>query len=156
GSVSQTVNRILTTTTLTSSANPSISGDPVTFTATVIAASGTATGNVSFKCGNTLLGTVALDPSGVATITVSSLPVGRDKIVASYLGDTVFAPSHAVLVQTVNATATVIALDAMVIEPKKKSIAIPLLPTGAVSPARSPVLNQEKTRVAVVPPATQG
>jgi hypothetical protein len=44
--------------------------------------------------GKTALGTVSLDSSGIATLIYSSLPVGRDKIIAFYLGNTVFASSQ--------------------------------------------------------------
>ena len=44
-----TSERAATSLTLTSSANPSILGHPVTFTATVAAASGTPTGSVQFQ-----------------------------------------------------------------------------------------------------------
>src|SRR5206468_12439299 len=52
GTLSQTVNQDGTSTTLTSSANPSVYGQAVTFTATVSASApgaGTATGTVQFK-----------------------------------------------------------------------------------------------------------
>src|SRR5207244_1700436 len=59
----QTVNKANTTTTVTSSANPSVFGQSVTFTATVIATgsgTGTPTGTVTFKDGATTLGTVTV------------------------------------------------------------------------------------------------
>ena len=54
-----------TTTTLVARPNPSTLGQPVTFTATVAPASGTATltGSVTFLGGLTTLGTVPLDGS---------------------------------------------------------------------------------------------
>ena len=58
-----------TTTTLTSSANPSVQAAPVTFTARVAPTSGIGapTGSVTFSDGSTVLGTVALS-GGVATL----------------------------------------------------------------------------------------
>src|SRR5262249_1360145 len=66
-------------TTLTSSLNPSLFGQPVTFTATVTAvapATGTPTGTVTFRDGTTSLGTVMLNASGIATLTTTTLSVG--------------------------------------------------------------------------------
>ena len=75
-----------TKTTLTSSVNPSTSGQSVTFTATVTAAAGTPTGTVTFSDGSTVLGTGTLS-GGKATYTTSALSVGSHPITASYSGD---------------------------------------------------------------------
>src|SRR6266852_2034281 len=74
----QVVNKDSSTTTVSSTVNPSVFGQTVTFTATVAAASpgaGTATGTVTFKEGAvTLANTVAI-AAGQATFTTSSLSV---------------------------------------------------------------------------------
>jgi outer membrane protein assembly factor BamB len=76
------------TTTLTSSANPSTYGGPVTLTATVSNGTSTPpTGTVSFMNGSTTLGTGTLNSSGVATFTTSTLPTGPATIDAVYGGD---------------------------------------------------------------------
>jgi hypothetical protein len=79
----------------------------VTFTATVHAASGTATptGTVAFKDGGTSLGTpVTLNGSGVASFTTSTLSSGSHTITAVYSGDSNFATStSAPLIQQVGA-----------------------------------------------------
>jgi hypothetical protein len=79
-----------TTTTLTASPNPVGSGQNVTLTATVKKTSGTGTptGNVSFKYGSIVLGTLPLS-SGVATVSASTTgyAVGTYSITASYAGD---------------------------------------------------------------------
>jgi hypothetical protein len=99
-------NQAATTTTLTSNVNPSQSGQSVTFTATVAAGSGMPTGTVTFKGGTSTLGTAALNASGVATFTTSSLAAGSHSISAAYGGDANFAPSTSTaLTQTVNAPA---------------------------------------------------
>jgi hypothetical protein len=88
--------------TLTSSVNPSISGQSVTFTATVTAAAGTPTGTVTFSDGFTVLGTGTLS-GGKATYTTSALSVGSHPITASYGGDpTNDVSTSNVLVQVVN------------------------------------------------------
>ena len=63
-----------TTTSLASSLNPSVFGQSVTFTATVVKSSGagTPTGTVTFQDGSATLGTGTLNASGVATLTVPS------------------------------------------------------------------------------------
>ncbi len=95
------------TTTLTSSANPSLSGAPVTFTATVTGSSGTPTGTVTFKDGGTTLGTGTLNGSGVATFSTATLAVGSHMITAAYGGDANNLPStSAVLTQVVQQNTT--------------------------------------------------
>jgi hypothetical protein len=88
---------------LVSSANPSVSGSPVTFTAIVRAAiSGIPTGNVTFMDGTKVLGAETYTyPS--ATYTTSSLSVGTHSITAVYSGDSKYgASTSAVLSQVVN------------------------------------------------------
>src|SRR6202030_816137 len=92
----QVVNKDSSTTTVNSTANPSVFGQTVTFTAVVAAVSpgtGTATGTVTFKEGAvTLANTVAM-AAGQATCTTSSLSVGTHTITASYSGDGNFTSS---------------------------------------------------------------
>ena len=64
-----------TTTTLVSSQNPSVSGDSVTFTATVSVTNGLPTGIVTFKDGAATLGTAPL-AGGAAAFATSALGVG--------------------------------------------------------------------------------
>ena len=81
--------------------------NPVTFTATVTGNGATPTGNVTFLDGGNTLGSVALNGSGVATYTTSSLAVGQHNITASYSGDAKDAPAtSAVLAETVTAYGT--------------------------------------------------
>jgi len=93
-----------TTTTLTSAANPSTSGQSVTFTATVTSASGTPTGTVVFQDGSSTLSSVALESSGTATLTISSLSTGTHELSTTYSGDSQFSGSTSTtLNQIVNA-----------------------------------------------------
>jgi hypothetical protein len=92
--VDQIVNSASTGTSLASSANPSTSGQTVTFSATV--SNGTheiPTGTVNFSEGSTVLGTETLNSSGVATYTTSTLPDGTSAISAAYGGDANDNPS---------------------------------------------------------------
>ena len=87
-----TVSAASSTTTLTSSSNPSVYGQNVTFQATVASASGTPTGQVTFKDGAATLGTGTL-VAGVATFSTSTLTVGTHPITAVYGGDATFTGS---------------------------------------------------------------
>ncbi|MFJ1884867.1 beta strand repeat-containing protein, partial [Streptomyces sp. NPDC088137] len=91
----QTVTKASTTTTASSSPNPSVFGQPVTLTATVVAVapgSGTPTGTVTFFIGGVPQAPATLS-GGVATLTVSNLPVGTRSIQATYNGDSNFTTS---------------------------------------------------------------
>jgi len=103
--VSQAVNQptATTTTVVASSANPSTTGQSVTFTATVSSSSaGTPSGTVSFLDGATSIGSATLS-AGKATLTTSALAAGSHSITAKYSGDSTFGTStSAALTQTVN------------------------------------------------------
>jgi hypothetical protein len=85
----------ITSTSLSSSANPSAYGAPVSITATVQSTTtGTPTGTVTFQDGATTLGTATLS-SGRATFTISTLILGTHSITAVYSGDANFVTSAA-------------------------------------------------------------
>jgi hypothetical protein len=104
-----------TATAVSSSANPSVFGQSVTFSAAVTATSpgaGTPTGTVTFFDGSTALGTGTLDGTGHATFTTGALAVAGHTITASYGGDALDAVStSAALTQTVNKDATAAAVS---------------------------------------------
>ena len=104
GPLSQTVNKDASSTTLTSSASPSVYGEAVTFTATVAGAapgSGSGTGIVTFKSGFRVLGTSTLI-GGSAGLSVASFQVGSHSVTAVYGGDGNFtAGTSPALTQTV-------------------------------------------------------
>ena len=104
--------QISSTTEVASSANPSVVGQTVTFTATVNASSGAGvpTGNVTFSDGVTTLDTTSLS-SGQATFTTSSLTLGAHTITVAYGGDANFPASSGSLVQTVNQAPTSTAIS---------------------------------------------
>jgi len=96
----------VTTTTLTSSLNPSVYGQAVTFTAVVSAALGTPTGTVIFFAGSTALGSATL-ANGSASLSTSSLSAGSHSITAAYQGSGAFEPStSSPLKQVVNVSTT--------------------------------------------------
>ena len=87
-----------TSTAVTASPNPSNSGQSVTFTATVTSTAGTPTGTVQFKDGGTSIGSPqALNGSGVASFSTSSLTSGVHTITADYSGDPNFIASTGTL-----------------------------------------------------------
>ena len=93
--LSQTVNRVSSTTTLASSLNNCLYGDSVTLTATVTAG---ATGTVTFMAHNTSSGTdttlgTRTISGGTATFTSSTIPAALYTITAVYSGDTNYADS---------------------------------------------------------------
>lgn len=104
GTVSQTVQLYPTSAALASSLNPSNFGQAVTLTAQVTSsAPAVPTGTVTFKNGNTTLGTATVNSSGTATLNTTKMPVGTDSIIATYNGDSLNAKSSsALLQQTVN------------------------------------------------------
>ena len=114
----QTVVPFPTATRITSLVNPSALGQPVTIQAAVFDAAGPVTaGTVTFRRGKRLLGTVALDGSGTASLSISSLPAGVSRIQAIYNGSPGELSSVSpILAQTVDrvTTATVISFKSLV------------------------------------------
>lgn len=94
--------RAAAATTLTSSPNPSMYGQAVTFTAVVTSFFGAPPDGetVKFKEGTTLLGTGTLS-GGTASFTTSTLPVGTNAIKAVYGGDLHFLGSTSKVVNQV-------------------------------------------------------
>ena len=112
GSTTQDVISSATTTTVASTANPAVYGQPVTFSATVTPAapgSGFPSGTVTFTLGAVTLGTAPLDANGIAsyTTTLGQLPVGSGQVVtATYGGNAGFTGSVGTITETVNKDAT--------------------------------------------------
>jgi hypothetical protein len=102
---------VATTTTLSSSANPSLSGKPVVFSATVSPQTGAGipTGKVTFYNGTTALAAVTLT-SGSARYTTSKLPLGTSSITAVYGGASNNSGSTSAAVNQVVLAATTTAL----------------------------------------------
>jgi hypothetical protein len=95
----------LTTTTLTSSQNPSLPGQSVTFTGTVQTngvTAGAATGTVQFKTNGVAFGSAVAVSSGSVSANISTLPHGSNAITAEYSGDMNFLTSTGSVSQTVD------------------------------------------------------
>ena len=105
---------VRTSTSVTSSANPSVVGQSVTYTATVSAASGTPTGAVAFRDGGSAMtcagGSQTLS-SGTATCTVTLPSAGTRSITAAYAGSAPYgASSSSSLAQVVSPASTTTSL----------------------------------------------
>lgn len=99
-----------TATTLSSSANPSVAGQAVTVTATVISGDvgTTPTGTVQLmEDGVPVSSPATLDGAGSARFTNSALAVGSHNLAAAYNGGTSFSSSSASLTQVVGKADTV-------------------------------------------------
>ncbi|MBI5475607.1 MAG: Ig-like domain repeat protein [Ignavibacteriales bacterium] len=86
----QIINKVQTTTSLTSNLNPSVYGQSVSFTATVAVTppgAATPTGTILFKDGLSTIGSVSVDLSGQAVLSITTLIAGSHSITAEYSGD---------------------------------------------------------------------
>lgn len=91
---------------LGSSADPAVSGEAVTFTATIAGHYAMPTGVINFLDGSSVLGTAPLNSSGVATFSTASLATGSHTLTASYPGNANSLPSVSPqLAQTVTPSA---------------------------------------------------
>ncbi|MGW7261429.1 beta strand repeat-containing protein, partial [Streptomyces sp. NPDC054834] len=115
GSDTQTVNQASTTTVVVSSPDPSVVGQPVTFTATVAPVApgaGTPSGSVVFDFGDGNLSAPVALVGGVATTTHAYATTSGSPftVTATYGGDGDFTGSTGAGGHTVNAAATTTAL----------------------------------------------
>jgi large repetitive protein len=107
--LTQVVNKAATTTAVTASPNPSVAGQPVTFTAMVSPTTPGGpppTGTVTFLEGGNPIGSATLGSNGQAALTIATPSVGSHTITASYPGDGNFNPSSGSVTQLVNKNGT--------------------------------------------------
>ena len=119
GMLSANINRGATSTALISSSNPTVSGQPVTYTATVAPtspATGSPTGSVTFAISGTVCDitgdTVSLS-GGSASCTISaglSAQLSPYSVSASYSGDPNYKPSTGNVSQAVSKAAVTVGL----------------------------------------------
>src|SRR5207245_2602817 len=121
--LTETVGKASTGTVIVSSANPSVSGQTVTFTATITVgspgstAAASPTGTVTFSDGTTSIGQGTLSTASgttTASFTTSALSAGTHTINVSYGGDSNFLSSAGTLTQGVGkgSTGTVVGASA--------------------------------------------
>jgi len=92
------------TVTVTSSANPAVAGEPITFTATVTSLAGAPPDGetMEFMLAGKTMGSATLS-NGVAQFTTSTIPAGTYLVAATYQGDDNYlASTSASLKQVVN------------------------------------------------------
>lgn len=130
-----------TTITVTSSLNPAVVGQAVTFTATVTP--GAATGTVTFFNQGNLAGNVKL-VAGVAVLTLAALTSGSHTISVAYNGDAVYSPSVgalatnpqvmtqpvAVVLQPFNTLSLAAATPKLLVAPSAGNFTVQMLCTG--------------------------
>lgn len=133
--------RVPTTTALASMPNPSVYGQSVTLTATVGESdAATPTGTVTFKEGETTLGTGSLNGLAQATYTTSAFAVGNHQLTAEYSGDAGFVASMSpVSVQTVDKAGTTTIWTADADDPSLVGQAVPLCFAVSADPPGSGV-----------------
>ncbi|KUN75600.1 hypothetical protein AQJ66_35610 [Streptomyces bungoensis] len=129
-----------TATTLTSTPDPTVFGEPKLLVATVTSSTGVPSGTVTFLDGATPIGSVPL-VGGIATLTTSSLAVGSHNLTAVYAA----TPTHAgstspVDIQTVSKANTLTALasnpdPSLFGEPKVLTAAVTVVAPGGGTPA---------------------
>ena len=99
--------------TLTSSLNPAMAGQTVTFTAQLTATNGTPTGAIQFLDGANLLSTQTVSATGSAAFSTNSLTVGSHTITANYQPTGSFSASTASLIEVINGDTTSTALTCL-------------------------------------------
>jgi subtilase family serine protease len=118
------------TTTLTSSANPSVFGQSVTFTAQVTGGGATPTGSVTFMDGTATLATVSLT-NGAASYSTSALPITTSAITAVYSGSASYSGSTSnAVMQTVTKGSTT---DVLTVQPSPVVVGQTVTLTATVS-----------------------
>ncbi|CAN5507343.1 hypothetical protein BH10PLA2_BH10PLA2_04690 [soil metagenome] len=137
GTTAVTVAKASTTTSNASSINPSVFGQSVNFTATIVAVSpgtGIPTGTGTFGDTTTgaTLGTSNVDGTGKAVLAVSNLAVGTHVVAATYNGSGNYNTSTGSFTQTVNKDATALALTSS-LNPAAAGVPVTFTATVAAS-----------------------
>lgn len=96
-----------TQTSLSSSLNPSLIAEGVTFTTTVTSNAGEPFGEVTFHDGPNLLGSEKLNSAGVASWQTATLAAGRHSITTRFEGNATYATSAAGMTEDVKIPSTV-------------------------------------------------
>lgn len=127
-----------TATVLTATPNPVAAGANVVLTASVTAASGTPTGNISFFDGSANIGTAVLT-NGVASLTLNTLSAGTThSLTAIYAGTSSFATStSAPVALVVNAPVAVATTTSLTATPNPAAAAATVTLTATVTSANT-------------------
>ena len=133
--LTQTVTQGTVTVTLASTPNPSVMGQSVTITATVVPSS--ATGTITFNDGSTAIATVTLS-GGTASTTTSTLAIGSHSLTADYSGDSNYASAVSSPGPALNFTTAVPEGTILDVTGKGTGFTTRLPAQAARSPARIP------------------
>jgi len=96
----QVVKQATSAAQISSSLNPSVHGQSVTFMATITSPTVKPTGQVAFTVGSTALGTAQLS-GGKAALSTSALAIGLRKITVTYDGNANITKGSASLTQKI-------------------------------------------------------
>jgi hypothetical protein len=132
--VNESVLLVSSTTTVSASVSTLTAGSPLTLTATVVPGVGgtaTPTGTVNFTQNGTLIGSAALQPSGLATLSTTLAP-GVYPIIATYSGDDSYATSAS---PALSITATSASFTTLTISPALLFANDPATLTATVLPS---------------------
>ena len=121
---------------LSSSPNPSNSGQTVNFAAGVSSSSGTPGGSVMFLDGTTTLGSAVLNGSGQAIFSTNSLSQGTHQITATYGGNSTYSVAVSPVLQQVVQSVDKIAASQTTLSTSDPSVPFgsPVTFTAAVTP----------------------
>lgn len=142
-----------TSTILSSGATSSLSGTPVTFTASVASSTGIPTGNVIFQDGATNIGQAKLNSSGFAVFSISTLAVGRHTVTAVYQGDgSYIASTSASLAENISLATTglEIAGPAAAVDVTTAAVFTATLSGNGLAPTGALILRDGNTVVATL------
>jgi MYXO-CTERM domain-containing protein len=149
--LTQTVSLFPATNVVTSSANPSVLNQNVTFTATLSGASGTPTGTADFFDGAThLAGPIALDGTGKAQFSTSTLVAGGHPITAVYSGDATYAGDTSPILNQTVGKAVATATTTSSLNPSKfgQSVILTCTVTGGATPTGTAQFFDDTTSLA--------
>ena len=139
-SVTVVASNAATTTSLVASANPVTVGQTLTLMATV-ATSGTASlsGTVNFMNGSTVLGAATVNATGVATLSIASLPAGTYSLTAHYMGNSSLLTSTSPASSVIVTSSTAVTITSLVATPNPVTTGqtLTLVATVATSGAAS-------------------
>ena len=151
--VLQSIKFTATSTILSSGAPNSLSGTPVSFTASVASSTGTPTGNVIFQDGTTNIGQVTLNSLGIAVFSTSTLAVGRHTVTAVYQGDgSYIASTSASLAESISLATTglMIAGPAAAVDVTAAAVFTATLSGNGLAPTGALILRDGNTVVATL------
>jgi hypothetical protein len=140
-----------TSVVLTSSQNPSITGNTVTFTAAVGGTVGVPTGTVTFSDGTTTLGSPVPLINSSAQYAAANLSIGQHSVTASYSGDNFNGPSISPATpQTVNPVAVQAAFTGLTFPPAPIAPATPTVSLSGTISGLGPVYPSTSENVSIV------